>query len=72
MDNIASQRHHAPKGIEDVGNSTQALRRRPEATVGDKAPQTKDGHNDEEGGQTCPSDIGAARASESGWTSPTR
>ena len=45
MDNIASQRHHAPKGIEEVGNSAQASRRRLEAAVCEKAPQTNDGQN---------------------------
>ena len=45
MDNIASQRHHAPKGIEEVGNIAQASQCRSEAAVGDKAPQTNDGQS---------------------------
>ena len=36
VDNIASQRHHVPKGIEEVENIAQASRRRSEA------PQTND------------------------------
>ena len=35
--NIASQRHHAPKGVEEVGNIAQTSQRRSEAAVGDKA-----------------------------------
>ena len=45
VDNVAIQRHHAPKGIEKVGNIAQASQRRSEAAVGDKAPQTNDGQS---------------------------